>query len=158
MRTLAIFMTGLLVGVGVQAGLAQEDKILAVNHVGIAVTDFDQAMKFYTQSLGFREAFTVRDENRQPILAYVQVSRDTFVELQPATPDRRPGITHFGVEVKDIRATIARLKQRGVAVEDPRAGRTDSLIANVTDRDGIRMELSELGPQSLQRKAIASWK
>ena len=28
----------------------------------------------------------------------------------------------------------------------------------ITDLDGLRIELAELGPESLQRKAMESWK
>ena len=48
---------------------------------------------------------------------------------------------------------------RGFAqVEEPRAGINFATIANATSPDGTRMELSELGPESLQRKAINSYK
>lgn len=158
MRGLALFIGGVLLGSAVQTGIAQGDKVVGVNHVGITVANFDEAMRFYTQSMGFREAFTVRDEKGQPVLAYVQVSRDTFMELQPAAADRRPGISHVGLQVDNIRATLARLAQHGVKVDEPRVSRTNSTIANATSPDGIRIELSELGPESLQRKAINSWK
>jgi hypothetical protein len=107
--------------------------------------------------MGFREAFTLRDEKGQPTLSYVQVSRDTFIELQPANASRPPGLTHFGLRVADLAATVAALKQRGVKVEDPRAGRQDSMVANATDLGGIRIELFQFGPESLQGKAISSW-
>jgi len=94
----------------------------------------------------------------QPVLAYVQVSRDTFMELQPATADRRPGISHVGLHVENIRATLARLAQHGVKVDEPRVSRTNSTIANATSPEGIRIELSELGPESLQRKAMNGWR
>lgn len=159
MRGLALFLGGLLAGLAVQTGIAQGDKVVGVNHVGITVENFDDAMRFYTQSMGFREAFTVRDEKGQPVLAYVQVSRGTFIEVQPAGPDRRPGtITHVGLEVDNIRATLARLAKNGVKVEEPRVSRTNSTIANAISPEGIRIELSELGTESLQRKAINSWK
>jgi hypothetical protein len=35
---------------------------------------------------------------------------------------------------------------------------SDAILANVTDPNGLRIELSELGPNSLQRKAMDSWK
>ena len=158
MRGLALFVGGVLLGSAVQTGIAQADKVVGVNHVGITVEHFDEAMRFYTQNMGFREAFTVRDEKGQPVLAYVQVSRDTFMELQPSTADRRAGITHVGLQVDNIRATLARLAQHGVKVDEPRVSRTNSTIANATSPEGIRIELSELGPESLQRKAINSWK
>ena len=47
-----------------------------------------------------------------------------------------------------------------------RAGREDmygraplnAILANVTDLNGLRIELAELTPDSLQKKAIDSWK
>lgn len=159
MRGLALFLGGILLGSAVQTTIAQGDKVVGVNHVGITVKNFDEAMKFYTQNMGFKEAFTVRDEKGQPALAYVQVSRSTFMEIQPAGPDRQPGvITHVGLEVDNIKSTLGRLAKNGVKVEEPRTSRTNSIIANATSPDGIRIELSELSPESLQRKAINSWK
>ncbi len=161
MRTTFVFVVGLLVGCALATGFAQDGRLSGlngVNHVGISVERFDEAMAFYTQNMGFREAFTVRDDKGQPVLAYVQVSRNTFIELLPATANRRPGLDHVGLHVDDIRASIATLKQRGVTVEDARAGRTKSVIANATDPGGVRIELSELGPESLQRQAMDSWK
>jgi catechol 2,3-dioxygenase-like lactoylglutathione lyase family enzyme len=157
MRNCALVLIGVVLG-SLVPSFAQSDRVVGVNHVGIVVEHFDEALAFYTQKMGFREAFTVRDDKGQPVLAYVQVSRNTFVELQPVTADRRPGINHVGLEVDNIQATIDRLKQHGVVVEDARVSRTNSKIANATDPNGVRIELSELPPGSLQRKAIEAWK
>src|SRR5215475_4816368 len=133
MRTSLGFVMGLLLGLGVASAVAQNNRLAGVNnmnHVGIAVEKFDEALAFYTQKMGFREAFTVRDDKGQPALSYVQVSRDTFIELQPVNANRPAGLTHFGLVVQDLAATVATLKQRGVTVEEPRAGREDSKVAN----------------------------
>lgn len=161
MRTMTAVLIGMLAGAAATKTLAQGDRlpgINAVNHVGISVEHFDEALAFYTQKMGFREAFVVRDERGQPVLAYVQVSRTTFIELLPATASRRPGLDHLGLHVEDARATIAALKQRGITVEDARIGRTKAVIANALDPGGVRLELTELPPESLQAKAIESWK
>jgi methylmalonyl-CoA/ethylmalonyl-CoA epimerase len=161
MRASFVFLIGVLVGSAIATGFAQGARLAGtnyVNHVGISVENFDDAFAFYTQKMGFREAFTVRDDKGQPVLAYVQASRDTFVELQPANASRPAGLSHFGLHVEDLRATVATLKQRGVTVEEPRAGRQDSSVANATGPGGVRIELFEFGPESLQRKAIDSWK
>jgi len=50
------------------------------------------------------------------------------------------------------------VKQRGVTVEEPRVSSAESLIANVAGPSGVRIELSEITPESLQRKAIDSCK
>jgi catechol 2,3-dioxygenase-like lactoylglutathione lyase family enzyme len=161
MRTLMVFLFGVLLGSALVPGQAQELRLAGenyVNHVAIAVENFDEAFAFYTRKMGFREAFTVRDTNGRPTLAYVQVSRNTFIELQPANANRRPGLNHFGLHVENLRATVDTLKQRGVTVEEPRSRPDDSSVANATDPGGIRIEMFEFGPESPQGKAIASWK
>jgi len=161
MRISLGFVIGLLFGLGIASAVAQNNRLGGVNnmnHVGIAVERFDEALAFYTQKMGFREAFTIRDEKGQPTLSYVQVSRDTFIELQPTNANRPAGLTHFGLHVQDLAATAATLKQRGVKIEEPRAGRADSMVANATDPGGIRIEIFQFGPESPQGKAINSWK
>lgn len=161
MRTSIVFVIGFLLGSAVSISFAQGNRLSGmdgVNHVGIYVSNFDASIAFYTQKMGFREAFTVHDDTGKPFLSYLQVSPQTFVELQPAGPNRTPGISHVGLQVEDIRATINTLKERGVTVEDARVSSTKSMIANISAPDGVRIELSELTPESLQRKAINSWK
>jgi catechol 2,3-dioxygenase-like lactoylglutathione lyase family enzyme len=160
MRTSVAFVLGILLGSAIPGVMAQNSRLAGmdgVNHVGINVENFDDAMGFFTQKMGFPEAFTVRNAQGQPTLAYVQASANTFIELQPAN-NRPLGLSHVGLQVEDIRATIATLKQRGVTVEEARPSSTQSLIANVTGPGGVRIELSELTPESLQRKAVDGWR
>jgi len=161
MRVPSAFLAGILLGSAIPAIFAQGNRLAGmdgVNHVGINVENVDEAKAFFTQTMGFPEAFTVRNAQGQPTLAYMQVSKNTFVELQPAGDNRPAGISHLGLQVEDIRATVASLRQRGVMVEDPRTSSTNSQIANVTGPGGVRIELSELTPESLQRRAVDNWK
>lgn len=159
MRGALLFTAGLCVGLTIQAGTyAQGNRVTAINHVGITVDNFDEAVKFYTRTMGFREAFAYRDEKGAPALTYLQVSRDTFIELQPATAERRPGISHIGLEVPEMAAALARLKSLGVTTEQPRKGRTGGLLSNIVGPGNARFELVELPPESAPRKAMAAWK
>ena len=161
MRTLAGFVTGLLVGAAAMAVGAQATRIdgnSGVNHVGISVESMDDAIAYYTKMFGFGEAAVLRDDTGQPTLAFIQVSRNTFIELGRASDARPAGLTHFGLEVDDLEAATAELRRRGVEIEDPRVGRTISFITSTTDATGVRMELSEIGPESMLGKAIASWR
>ncbi len=161
MRTLTTFVTGLLVGAAVMAVGAQANRIegnSGVNHVGISVERMDDAIAYYTKMFGFGEAAVLRDDHGQPTLAFIQVSLNTFIELGPASATLPAGLTHFGLEVDDLGAATAELRRRGVEIGDPRVGRTISFITSTTDRDGVRMELSEIGPGSMLGKAIASWR
>ena len=160
-RTLAVFVIGLLVGGAAMSVGAQGNRIPGnngVNHVGINVTNMNEAISYYAKNFGFGEAAVIRDDKGQPTLAFIQVSRNTFIELGPATAERPAGINHFGLHVDDAKAATGALRQRGVKIDDPRVGRTISLITSATDPAGVRMELSEIGPESMLGKAIASWR
>jgi len=155
------FVVGIVVGgaalsVGAQASRVPGNN--GVNHVGINVGNMNEAIAYYGKNFGFGEAAVIRDDKGQPTLAFIQVSRNTFIELGPATAERPAGINHFGIHVDDLKAATANLRQRGVKIDDPRVGRTISFITSVTDPAGVRMELSEIGPESMLGKAIASWR
>ena len=132
---------------------------MRVNHVGVSVKDMNAAIAFYTKTMGFREAYTLRDGNGSPTMSYIQVSRDTFLELAPANANRPEGFSHVGIEADDIQATAARLRQAGAQITDPRvAENTGATLANVTDPQGLRVEILQLNPASLQRKAIDTYR
>ena len=158
----ALFAAGIIVGIVVmQPSAAQEPKATAIrlNHVGIAVKNFDESLNFYTKVMGFKVAFRFPSPDGKPTTTYFQINRDTFLEMAPATDALPAGITHIGVETEDIKATIARIRQAGGTVEDFRvSGPTRALLSNVTDPNGIRLELIELTPDSLHKKAEESWK
>jgi len=99
---------------------------------------------------------------------YYQTSRDTFLELQPAGPNLRLGMTHFHLLTRDLDATIARLRQAGLPAAAGNApgtiGQTVGVSpgahvknVNVFDPDGTRIELNEYIPESLPKKAVDSW-
>ena len=80
MRASVVFLMGLLVGSAIAPGFAQSDRLPGenyVNHVAIAVPDFDAAFAFYKQKMGFREAFTVRDAQGQATLTFWTVRHNT---------------------------------------------------------------------------------
>lgn len=158
---ITLFVTGMAAGSFLmQSGAAQPmaEPGLRLNHVGIYAKDYDASMRFYTKVMGFREAFTIRDQEGKPTLTYLQITRDTFLELAPATGDRRPGLSHVGLWPNDLNATVAVLRARGIRVDDPRTGATRTSITNAVDPDGVRLELLDFLPDSLPRKAMDAWK
>jgi lactoylglutathione lyase len=158
---IAVFAAGIGVGAFLmQPGRAQTTPVsgLRLNHVGIYVKDFDESIRFYTQTMGFHEAFTVKDPNGKSVLAYLQITQDTFLELAPSTAERPVGLSHIGIWPQDLNATVATLRERGVQVNDPRTGSTKTSITNVIDPNGVRLELVDFLPGSLPRKAMEEWK
>src|SRR6476660_10203325 len=101
MRGAMLFATGLITGLAVHVAIAQNAAtgVSMMNHVGINVPDVDEAVTYYTQKMGYREAFRANDANGRPRLVYMHISRNTFLEIQPATAQRPAGFTHSGLVV-----------------------------------------------------------
>ena len=62
MRACMLFVTGLLVGVGLHTAAAQSPNspnkgLVQVNHIGMNVPNLDEAVAFYTKTMGFPEAY-----------------------------------------------------------------------------------------------------
>jgi len=161
MRGCMLFVAGILVGLAVQTGVAQNltpnRGLVGLNHVGVSVPNLDEAVTYYTKTMGFPEAFRNLDEKGQPTLVYVQISKNTFVELQPAN-GRPTGINHLGIHVENMSAATGMFKQRGANLTETRTSPTKAILSNITDLNGIRIELAELPPESLHRQAMNRWK
>ena len=158
MRGYMLFVAGIVLGVAAQNAVAQNVGLVGLNHVAISVPNLDAAVGYYTKTLGFREAFRNLDEKGQPTLVYVQISKNTFIELQPANAERPPGLNHLGIHVENMAAATSMFKQRGANVSETRVSPTKAILANITDLNGIRIELAELPAESEHRKAMDRWK
>ena len=165
MRGWMLFVAGILVGLGVQTAVAQNQNtgLVGLNHVGINVPDIDEALAYYTETLGFPEAFRAVDDQGQPRLVYVQISENTFVELQPAR-GRPEGVSHFGLHVEDMDAATAMFKQRGAEVSEIRVvGETIEVVAEMTGAElpiDMAKLLTDLGTQrtkSVLRIVTGGW-
>ncbi|HZP33292.1 MAG TPA: VOC family protein [Candidatus Acidoferrales bacterium] len=162
LRGITLFVAGIVVGVFLmQRGAAQEPRTpLRLNHVGIAVSDYQKSLDFYTKVMGYKIAFRFPPSpDGKPTTTYFQISRDTFLEMAPASDKVPAGITHMGIETPDAHATVMQLRAAGAHVEDVRvSGPTKANLSNIYDPDHIRLELIELTPDSLHKKAEGSWK
>jgi lactoylglutathione lyase len=153
-----IFVLGIALGAVAMRISAQDSGIVGLHHVALRVANIDDALKFYTQSLGFREVIVRRDAAGRPSLAYIQVSKNTFLELHPVAAGREPGLDHFGFQVDDVSSYAKRLAQTGVKADDVKTGTLSSRFTNAYDPMGQAMELMELGPESVLGKAVNTWK
>jgi catechol 2,3-dioxygenase-like lactoylglutathione lyase family enzyme len=163
MRGALLFLSGTVVGALFMTSLAAQGTVNAgvrLNHVGISVPNFQETVAYYEKVMGFRVShrFAPNPDGR-PGTAFVQISRDTFIEIAPGAPDAKPAITHIGIGADDIKATVARLTQNGGKPTEPRpSANSGSILANITDPAGIRTELNEQPAGSMMRQAIDSWK
>jgi methylmalonyl-CoA/ethylmalonyl-CoA epimerase len=162
MRGLALFLAGTIVGIGLTAGaqtLSPNHGIVGLNHVGVSVPDLDKAVEYYTKTLGFPEAYRQFTPAGQLQFVIVQVSKNTFIELQPANAQRPVGISHLALQVENIPAVVAMFKQRGANVGEVIVNTTTKMNrADLIDPYGIRTELIEQPPESPLGQAMARWR
>jgi LAO/AO transport system kinase len=128
----------------------------ALDHVGIAVADLEQALAFYRDALGL-DIEPPEDVPSQRVRAYFVPAGGAALELLQGTSDdspiakyiakRGPGLHHLTLRVADIQAVLHRLKDRGVRLidEEPRPGAHHSLVAFVhpSSAHGVLIELKE---------------
>jgi len=160
MRGATLFVAGLIAGIAGSAAFAQSggSGVSMMNHVGINVANVDEAVTYYTQKMGYREAFRTSGANGQP-LVYMYISKNTFLEIQKAGPgpDRPAGFTHYGLVVDNADAAVAAFKRRGATVTNvTTSAGTKAKLANITDPYMGRVELVEITPDSMHAKALAA--
>jgi methylmalonyl-CoA epimerase len=127
-----------------------------LDHVGIAVSDLQQALAFYRDALGLHVE-APEDVAAQQVRAHFIPVGDPALELLEATAadsaiakyleKRGPGIHHITLRVDDIHAALAQLKARNVRLvdEQPRAGAEGKLVAFIhpSSAHGVLVELCQ---------------
>jgi LAO/AO transport system kinase len=128
----------------------------ALDHVGIAVADLDQALAFYRDALGLTVE-APEEVASQRVRAHFIPAGASALELLEATSEdspiakylarRGPGLHHITLVVDDIAATLARLAAHGVRLidEQPRPGAHGSLVAFIhpASAHGVLVELKQ---------------
>lgn len=140
--------------------------ITGIGHVAFRVTDLDRALDFYCNILGFREAFRLdRADLPSPWIVYIQVAPGHFIELFPGStrvgpqPGADAGYNHFCLLVDDIHATVRQLAECGLQIEgEPTMGLDNNYQYWIADPDGNRIELMQIGVESLHHAADERWR
>jgi len=135
---------------------APADLLLAVDHVGIAVADLDEAIGFYRRTFGLECVHQEVNEEQGVREAMLAVGgSDTRLQLlAPLTPESTiacfldrsgPGVQQVAYRVADVQHVSGVLRGRGLRLlyDEPRAGTAGSLVNFVHPRDagGVLVEL-----------------
>jgi methylmalonyl-CoA epimerase len=127
-----------------------------LDHVGIAVGNVDDALRFYRDALGLTVG-PPEEVASQRVRARFIPTGDSALELLEATAEDSPiakyvatrgaGLHHITLRVEDIAAVLGRLKARGVRLIDEaaRPGAHGSLVAFVhpASAHGVLVELTQ---------------
>ena len=132
--------------------------ISGVDHIGIAVTNLDETIKFYEETLGIKSHGTEVVAEQKVKVAFFPVGGTELEFLESTSPDGpiakfieankgRGGIQHIALRVPNIKEAIAGLKAKGVAMidEEPRYGAGGASIAFCHPKatSGVLLELCE---------------
>ena len=131
-------------------------KATRVDHVGIAVKNLDEMVKFYEETLGLKAKGTETVDEQKVTVAFLPCG-DSELELLESTTEDGPiakfiekngeGIQHVAIRVDDIDAALAELEEKGVRMIDktPRYGAGGARIAFVHPKasHGVLLELCE---------------
>lgn len=127
-------------------------KIKRIAHLGVAVKDLDEALKFFTEGLPLEMTHT--EDYQGMRIAFIPVGDSSIELIQDVSgtsairkylDKNGEGIHHIAFEVDDIHQAVAELKEKGVRLIDerPREGAHGMSIAFMHPKatHGILMEL-----------------
>jgi methylmalonyl-CoA/ethylmalonyl-CoA epimerase len=129
-------------------------KIKRIAHLGVAVSDLDSAMKFFTEGLPLEVTHT--EEYQGMKIAFIPIGDSSVELLQDVSgasaikkflDKNGEGIHHIAYEVEDISQAISELKAKGIKLidEKPRQGAHGMSVAFMHPKatHGILMELCQ---------------
>lgn len=127
-----------------------------IEHIGIAVKNLDEAIKFYEEIFGLK-CYAVEEVTDQKVkTAFFQVGQ-TKVELLETTDPEGPigkfiekrgeGIHHIAFAMKGLQSSLDELREKGIRLIDEKArkGAEGLNIAFIHPKDtqGVLIELCE---------------
>jgi methylmalonyl-CoA epimerase len=130
--------------------------VTRVDHIGIAVKNLDEMVKWYEETLGVKAHGTEVVEDQKVKVAFLPIG-DSELELLESTEADGPiakfiekngeGIQHIALRVDNIEETLTELKAKEVRLIDqtPRYGAGNGSIAFVHPKatHGVLLELCE---------------
>jgi len=127
-----------------------------INHIGIAVKNLDESMKFYKDQLGFEFKGIDEVESQKVKVAFFKIGETNIELVQATSPDspiakylekNREGIHHICYEVDDIEKALEELKAKGVKLidEKPRPGAHGTKVAFIHPKSsgGVLTEICQ---------------
>ena len=127
---------------------------MKIEHIGVATGALEEALGFWQDILGLTVNHTEDVADQKVRVAMLPIGESQIELLEATSPDspiakfvgkRGPGIHHIAIQVDDIHAELAKLKEKGVRLidETPRLGAGGCLVAFIhpSSTSGVLVEL-----------------
>ncbi|MGE9297321.1 MAG: VOC family protein [Puniceicoccales bacterium] len=118
-------------------------------HLCINSPDLDATSKFYCGALGLEKGFEFQRDGAL-FGYYLKLGSNTFIEVFQGEAGPEGNIRHLAIEVDDIDAVIAHLREAGYEATEKKLGADHSWQSWTTDPSGVRIEFHEYTNNSLQ--------
>jgi len=131
-------------------------KATKINHIGIAVSDLDAAIKFWRDAMGIELDHVEEVESQKVKVAFLTAGESEVELLKPTAEDtgvakflteRGGGIHHLCLEVDDIAEKLEELKAKGIRLIDEQPivlpGRKMAFV-HPKSTGGVLLELYEV--------------
>jgi methylmalonyl-CoA epimerase len=131
--------------------------IKRIDHIGIVVSNIDEALRVYRQALGLDVAEIQERPDLAATIAFLPLGESEIELVQPVSSDsdaakflqkRGEGIHHICLEVDDIEESLADLRGKGLELIDevPRIGPKGERFAFIHPKSahGVLIELYQL--------------
>ncbi|MCL2374539.1 MAG: methylmalonyl-CoA epimerase [Treponema sp.] len=130
--------------------------VTKLDHIGIAVSNLEESLKLYTETLGLKLHGTEVVEEQKVKVAFLPLG-DTEIELLESTAPDGPvakfieskgqGVQHLAFRVDDIEKALEEAKEKGLRLidEKPRYGAGGAKIAFLHPKstNGVLIELCQ---------------
>ena len=129
-------------------------ELTSIEHIGIAVKNLDESIKFYENILGLK-CYAVEEVKDQKVkTAFFNVGQTKIELLETTDPDgpigkfiekRGEGIHHIAFKTDDIKLSLKELKEKNIILIDdqPRKGAENLNIAFIHPKsaNGVLIEI-----------------
>jgi lactoylglutathione lyase len=134
--------------------------VKGLGHLALRAKDIEETAKFYTEIVGFKEAFRMYNGEGGALgTIYLYIAPSQLIEIFPNGSGEQAGnnaigIKHICIEVDNAATFLEELRERGAPIDaELKTGFSKSLMFWTHDPDGVKIEFMELPPESLQAQA-----
>jgi len=125
-----------------------------IEHIGIAVKNLEESIKFYEEILGLKCYLIEEVKDQKVKTAFFQIGETKIELLESTQPDgpiarfiekKGEGIHHIAFNTDDIKSSLQELKEKNIKLidEEPRSGAENLDIAFIHPKssNGVLIEI-----------------